>query len=167
MNELIRLKPLLEEYAKKVASCDDRIYEIVLIGSLVNNDFKSKSDIDVVCLFAPDFMDMNEAWSALADISEKLKKYKIQIGISHPIDLGYMNEHIINLGGLISGLGCIYDYAGKYLTLWRTKDSELYEFSLPFDRRIKQLCELCDQNWGCEICMRCENHCNCFLNGNN
>jgi predicted nucleotidyltransferase len=54
--------PYLKELAILISDLDDGIYEIVLFGSLASGKFHTLSDIDLVCLFDPDFEDPDEGW---------------------------------------------------------------------------------------------------------
>jgi hypothetical protein len=166
MNKNIKTKEMfssLKSYARDIMSIDDRIYEVVLIGSLINGNFNSKSDIDIICLFAPDFDDPAEGWETISTIHNKMKEKQAHLGITFPIDLGWMQGSVIRLGNTVHAAGVVFNYGGAYMVLNRIKNPEGFEYTVPFHKKIKNLCEICDVVWECEICKRCTQHCDCGI----
>ena len=137
MSDFERWLPKLKEYAKLLSERDDRIYEIVLFGSLVNEKFHPLSDIDIVCLFDPAFDDPEVGHRIVRKLVQEMRRIQLQMGIHHPIDLGFMHRSAICMS---KGQAVAKDY----LTLYSDEETIKKEGFLTFHERIKMNSE----DWG-------------------
>lgn len=101
-----RLLKAVERYCKGIVTDNHRVTEIGLIGSLVNGGFNDKSDIDLVCVFEPDFEDEGQAYFAVRQL---LEKHGCDIK-GYPVDLGFITER----GEIFLGGGLVGSYTGEY-----------------------------------------------------
>jgi len=121
---LSKLQKAVKRYAEKLIEIDKDIEEVVLIGSLVNGEFKETSDIDIVCLFDErleigTFENLAELNSRVNLLRGKLLRLQKALNIHHPIDIGFMVGSDIFLGG-----GLISNYFGKYKILVKNHERE-------------------------------------------
>jgi len=144
----------LKAYIEKLVELDNRIYQVVLFGSILSDRFSLISDIDMVCLFEPSFDDPNKGWETVIALEQKMHEAQIKLGIHHPIDLGFMQDHKPHLP---RG----WAYPKSYEILY-SDDKLIKELRLPtFQKLYNRLCVSCENSYECELCWSCSEHCDC------
>lgn len=82
------IKREIRAYCKELFEQNNRIVEIIIIGSFVNGGFNKKSDIDIVLCFNPDY-------EKLADTKNEMSRLLNICGSTikgYPVDLMHMED---------------------------------------------------------------------------
>lgn len=81
----------LSLFAERLAQWDQRITEIVGIGSLAKGTFASRDTVQLVCTFDPAPKSDSEAYFSIANLLVRADDEQLyeKLGITHPIDLGF------------------------------------------------------------------------------
>lgn len=113
----ITVKDAAKDYCKKIFNDNTRISEMVLIGSLVNGGFNENSDIDIVCVYEPDFDCPLEDGSA--EMSRLLSSYGYTLE-GYPVDIGFITDS----GDIFLGGGLISRYRGNSEVIFSRADEK-------------------------------------------
>ena len=77
----------VEKYIKLLLEKEKRIYEVTIIGSLVNWNFKKCSDIDLALYYKPGFKNIKDAMTFSIELEKGMEGEKEKLGIVRYIDL--------------------------------------------------------------------------------
>lgn len=109
----------VKSFAEVLAGWDTRIVRIVAISDLVSQDFNHGSKIDLVCTFDPEPIGDKQGYVSVINLLLRDDHEKItqQLGINHPIDLGFtMGEKILLPSGEI------LNEMGEHIVLWPDRE---------------------------------------------
>lgn len=77
----------VEKYIKLLLEKEKRIYQVILIGSLVNWNFKKSSDIDLALYYKPSFKNVKDAMTFSIGLEQEMEGEREKLGIVRLIDL--------------------------------------------------------------------------------
>lgn len=77
----------VEKYIKLLLEKEKRICQVIIIGSLVNWNFKKCSDIDLALYYKPDFKNIKDARAFSIELEKGMEGEKEKLGIVRYVDL--------------------------------------------------------------------------------
>ena len=107
-------------YARALGRGDDRMTEVVLIGSAVNGGMHAASDIDLVCVFEPDFAEVGNGYATIRRLTERLRPVETAFALGCPLDVGWIDEG----GSIWLGGGLVSHYRDGHKILWERKNED-------------------------------------------
>ncbi len=116
VESISEVKHQAKEYCRKILNDNlNEIYEIVLIGSIINGGFNEQSDIDIVVVFNEELeISWDKAGAYLTPYNKTLsfvEKYGHEIA-GYPVDIGFIDLS----GNVYMGGGMVGKYREEYET---------------------------------------------------